>query len=98
MNSNAYRNIYLLNIGLGLLILGFLMHYYNYFSKTSKTNFKNVETYLNTFDDDFERESNQIVDLLPGISFEEYSAYENNKYILVTFKNDSLVLWNKNKS
>jgi len=96
MNSKAYRNIYLLNIGLGLLILGFVIHYYNYFSKTSKSNYKNVETYIKAFEENFEKESNQIVNLLPGVTFEEYAKYEDNEYILLTFKNDSLVKWNKN--
>jgi|GEM_PF-1430949 len=96
MNNNVYRNIYLLNIGLGLLILGFIIHYYSYFSKTSKSNFKNVETYIKAFDENFEEESKQIINLLPNISFEAYEEYQEKDYIILTFKNDSLILWNKN--
>lgn len=98
MNNNAYRNIYLLNIGLGLLILGFLIHYYHYFSKTSKSNFEHVETYIKAFDNNFEKESNEIINLLPDVSFEYYSKFDDNEYILLTYKNDSLVFWNKNST
>ena len=96
MDNNAYRNIYLLNIGLGLLILGFLIHYYNYFSKTNQSNFKHVTTYIEAFDENFEKESKEIINLLPDISFEDYSKYEDSDHIILTFKNDSLIFWNKN--
>jgi len=96
MDNKAYKNIYLLNIGLGLLILGFVIHYYNHFSKKNKSNFKSVETYIKSFDDDFEVESSNIINLLPDVSFKNYSKYEENDYVLLTFKNDSLIRWNKN--
>jgi len=45
MSSKLNKNIYLFNISLVLLIIGFALHYVNFFSKTNAIGNININVY-----------------------------------------------------
>jgi len=96
MTFRLSKNIFLLNLSLILLIIGFGLHYANFFSKTNLSGSTQIEDSLNKFRGDFKKIS-ETVFKNDSIKIDEYfETYQNNPFTLLYYQNDTLKYWSKN--
>jgi len=96
MSFRLNKNIFLFNLSLILLIIGFGLHYVNYFNKTNLSGSTQIEDKLADFRVEFEGIHETILKT-DSLKIDTYfETYHNDPFTLLYYIEDTLKYWSKN--
>jgi len=96
MSFRLNKNIFLFNLSLILLILGFGLHYVNIFNKTNLNGSTQIEDKLSDFRNDFEAIHENILNT-DTLKIDTYfETFNNEPFTLLYYQEDTLKYWSKN--
>ncbi len=96
MTFRLNKNIFLLNLSLILLIIGFGLHYVNYFNKYNLSGSTKIENQLADFRNDFSQIHETILNS-DSLKIDSYfEEHHNQSFTLLYYQNDTLQFWSKN--